>query len=550
MDTRKLLAIVAVAIVVIAGIAVVVMPKGNGNSGKTTEKSVDTDLDSMTWEEILDEANGQTVNLGLKPSDKAKRFYDGWFSGYLKDNYNITINLGTQNGLKCSAADYDAMSSGGTPKYDMYWLGVSGYGAYIDKIYWTEDWKAPLPDAKIYLSDGTDAQISYLMTGDSSSYIGNEIEFTGGQLAYCYNEELEDPTIGYDVVKLTYDGVTKTIKLSTTGSNSLIWANAEEGTYKSTAVTSFIKPLSKSSYSVKYGLPTDYTELYKWMQIWPGQFTYCDPQPASSSYYIGYSFIYGALYELKWKTEPTSTVAGSGWTDVGDHAAIVARATTVDNRLSEIYTQTNGDQESFLAAFNKEFGYIYEYLDSIEPYVTKKDSKPWYPTKSDDVTSKMIGYADGESIPQDGTVMLTYYARSSMYPDLAAGSTQFETGLYQMKTSIKEQYCWTINKESKSKAACMVISNACCLPEVQAKRAELTGETINLDFEKWADSLGGKDSKEYKAAYEEKFGFIENVWSTKPYSYIEPSKLAETGVDANPSKYYQLLGADWKSKYL
>ncbi len=549
-DRTKLLAIIAVVIVVVAGITIAVMPKGNNDSPKTVTKTVDKDLGSMTWEEILEEAQGQTVNLGLKPSDKAKRFYDGWFSGYLKENYGIIINMGTQNGLKCSAADYDAMTSGGAPKYDMYWLGVSGYGAYIDKIYWTDDWKAPLPDAKTYLQDGTDAQISYLLYGDSSKYVGNEIEFTGGQLAYCYNYNLEDPTIGYDKVKLTYGNAVKTVTLSATGSDTLAWDSAETGTYKSTAVTTFLKGLSKDSYTVKYGLPTNYTELFEWMKIWPGQFTYCDPQPTSSSYYIGYSFIYGALYELKWETEPTSTAAGSGWTDVGNHDAITARAVTIDNRLAEIYTNAKGDQTEFLKAFNSEFGYIYEYLSDIEPYITQKDSKAWYPAKSDDVTSMMIGYADGESIPQNGTVMLTYYARSSMYPDLAAGSTQFETGLYQMKTSIKEQYCWTINKDSKSKAACMVICNACCLPEVQAKRAELTGETINLDFDKWATTLGGKDSDSYKTAYAEKFGFIKDVWGTKPYSFVEPSELAGTAVDANPSKYYSLLGADWKDKYL
>ena len=548
LDSRKIIAVVVIAIVVIAAIAIIAIPKNGGNDGPKTPKSVDTDLADMTWEEILEEAKGQTVVLGLKPSDKATRFYDGWFSSYLKEKYDITIIMGTMNGLKSAAADYDAMMSGGAPKHDMYWLGVSGYGAYKDTVYWGEDWKAPMPDAKKYLSDGTDAQISYLLYGDSAHYVGNEIEFTGGQLAYCYNNQLEDPELGYNIVKLTKGNEVKTVTLSTDGADEMEWETADVGTYTSTAVTALLK--ADGEIDARYGLPLNFTELYEWMQIWPGQFTYCDPQPKSSSYYIGYSFIYGALYELDWAVAPSGSTPGMGWVDVGDHDAIAKRALTVDSKLAEIYQSAKGDQAKFLEGFDREFGYIYEYLDDIEPYITQKDGKAWYPNKSDDVTAMMIGYNGGEEIPQNGTVMLTYYARSSMYPDMATGSTKFDTGLYQMKTSIYEQYCWTICKESKSKAACIVICNECCLPEVQAKRMELTGETINLDFDKWATSLGGKDSAAYKQAYKQYFGFIEDVWSDKPYSYIEPSELADTAVDANPSKYYDMLGAEWKYRYL
>ena len=538
LDTKKLVVVILAFVLMASAIVYLALPKDSNNP--YTGKTIANDgLDGMEWSDIMAEAQGQSVHLSFYPDSYNKRFFDEALIPAAK-SYGINVTYGDLLGYQGAAADADAMAQGGKPTYDMYWMGVSGYMAFKNNVWWTDDWKAVVPNT-IYLSDETDAQVSYALNGDTTKYVGDEIEFSGGQLMFMYNHDLEDPTLDYDRVKLKVgSGAAKTFMLDKDGLGTFDYNNTTVK-YKSTALTNYLKAQT-GTYDVKYGLPNNYSELFAWAEIWPGQFTYCNPQPtaANMSYYIGYSFVYGALYELTWENETTKT----GWKIYTDKT-IKERAAEIDVRLQQIRT-ANPTDAAFIAAFDAEFGYLYNYLDDLDPLVMKVEGKAWYAEVSNFIYQKMIGYRGNETIPQNGTAMLSYTVVSSQYPRL--GDAGMNTGIYSMDTSIMEQYCWTINKQSQSKAAALVVANLLCDPQMQTEWYRITGEITNIDLQKYTDLLGGTGSPRYEAQYEKYFAFMDD-WKDKDWAYIDPADLVKTAIDANPSKYYGQLGADWASRY-
>ena len=541
LGTKKIIVVILAFALMASAIVYLALPESNDSyDGKRIGEE---GLDGMSWSDIMAEARGQSVNLSYYPDEYNQRFFDEALIPAAK-NYGINVTYGPDLGYIGAMNDADAMKSGGQPKYDMYWMGVSGYMAFKDSVWWTEDWKSVVPNTML-LPDGTDAQVSYALYGDATKYVGNQIEFSGGQLVFFYNNDLESPDIEYNQVTLKVgSGAKKTYTLATDGADTFVLDMTTP--VKSSALTAYLKTLNSGTYDVQYGLPNNYSELFEWAKIWPGQFTYINPHYSSTSYYIGYSFVYGAIYELDWASKGPNT----GWAKYsGD---IKARAATVDNDLAALWTEANGDGTEFNKLFERDFGYLYAYLDDIDGYVMKVEGNAWYPKLSTELYQKMIGYRGNETIPQNGTAMLSYTVVTSQIPRLGDDNANagFASGIYSMETSIMEQYDWTINKNSNSKAACLVIANLLLDPEMQAEWYRITGEITNLDLDKYIDLLGGVGSERYKAQYEKYFAFID-AWKAaqKEWAFIDPADLKNTAIDANPSKYYIPLGAAWLTKY-
>lgn len=544
LDTKKIAAISIVFVLLIAGMTFLIWPKENVSA--YSGPSVDADLDSMTWADILKEAQGQTVCLSFYRSTLNDKFFDETLIP-LAATYGVTVTYGDDLGYIGAMND---AKSGGTPKYDMYWMGISGYEAFTS-IWWDEDWKSVVPNS-IFLSDATDSQVSYAVTGNASGYVGNQIEWSGGQLTLLYNAACESQELAYNAMELSKGTETKTITLMAgTESKTHVWSDIVSGnTYAINDVMALLN--SDKSIDVVYGLPNDYAQLYDWAQIYPGQFTYPDVRGGHNSYYVGYSIMYGAGYELAWDASKESwticTDPGAYYydeytdgVDTDDASAVkTAYAAWIDQQTEEIGKNPEGLHD-FL-------GYLYIYLDELDDYVCKVDGKSWYAEYFSEITNKMVGYNSDETRINDKTVMLTYAVTASMVP--SSTTLPYEVGMYCMETSVHEQYCWTINSQSKSKAGSMVVANLLNDPYVQAKLYETTGLIPNIDLAKYVEYLGGEDSAYYKAQYERYYSFIEE-WASDPkfaQMFISPERLAETKVDANLSKFYIILGELWATE--
>jgi|GEM_PF-4576269 ABC-type uncharacterized transport system, periplasmic component len=532
MDNKKI-AVVLVAFALMAA-AVVYLALPDAKEGGYSGSTVDDDLSDMSWQDILAEAKGQNVHLSFYQDQYNNQFFDEVLIPAAK-RLGVNVTYGADLGYIGAMKDSGAMADGGKPTYDMYWMGVSGY-VNFQSIWWADDWKSVIPNV-IYLPENTDEQVSYAINSTLDGYVGNEIQFSGGQLVMIYNHDTESPDVEYNQVKLTGpDNTVYIVDLDDSSTTAMTWANAGTGTFKSTELVNFLKSTEGRTYKdVKFGLPADYDEVFKWAKIYPGQFTYCDPTWDATSYYIGYSFMYGALYELDWNFDKSGWVTYSG--DIKARAkAIDADLATLGTGLAAAFSTTAGSEGKY--------GYLFKYLDALDPYVHKQDSKSWYPTLSNDLYRKMIGYSGNPALPETGSVMLAYSVVTSQYNRLTDAG--FNTGIYSLDTSIMEQYCWTINKESNSKAGALVVANLLQDPEMQAQWYQITGEIVNLDLEKYQQLLGKGTTHYYEDQYNKNFGFLDD-WATseQSWAYLDPEELSKTAVGANPSKYYITLGGIW-----
>ena len=91
LNNRSLLAIVVVAVLVIAAVAgAITVVNNNNNDSSKKDYRVDTDVGSMTWNQILDEAKGQTVYFGFYIDEYTIK----WMDNYLVPEaakYGVTL---------------------------------------------------------------------------------------------------------------------------------------------------------------------------------------------------------------------------------------------------------------------------------------------------------------------------------------------------------------------------------------------------------------------------------------------------------------------------
>lgn len=406
----------------IAAIMVLALLMGMGVfAAAETPKSVETDLADMTWEEILEEAKGQDVVLNVYDADTQVAKY--WNSiAKLAEDYDIDVTLVSETADTDARmiADYEA---GDVASYDMSW----GYYGYAFK---------PFHDAGLVWGNDGNQWVSYLPNIRYVDYDTNTYQYDCG-LPVNY---MQSPLMGLTPML---------IYLSTGYDASLAWdetRTAEDG-------------------SVICGLFHNLSELYQWVQLYPGRFTYLDL--AGSGAFHGKCFVKSVIYEL-------CDDGNGGWMPVYDEADDMAtRYAKIEANAQQWYEWVNSDEASE-EAFAERAGYVWAYLNDIEPYLLQGDAGALYGSDA----YAMADYVNSGVLATSFTTSFSISPKLQNDPSYLSGAGQ----AYMMQTSVFAADFMIIAKNSDSKAACMVLANLMLEPRVQADGFALTGNTYNLDM--------------------------------------------------------------------
>jgi ABC-type uncharacterized transport system YnjBCD substrate-binding protein len=215
-----------------------------------------------------------------------------------------------------------------------------------------------------------------------------------------------------------------------------------------------------------YGLPHSLTELSLWVKKYPGKFTYLDL--LGNGGFHGKQFVTSALYEL------TDDGAG-GWKAVYDEGDDVAARSEKIQKNAEEWNAWATSDEANEEAFTEKAGYVWAYFNELEPNLFQGDSGAHYGADAYD----MISHVNA------GDIAVSFTTCISIYPKTQSDPSYLPQGhLYLMETSVGYSDFAVISKNSKHKAAAMVLCNLLLEPEVNAKVTAVTGNAYNLDLTK------------------------------------------------------------------
>ena len=399
-------------------------------------KSVETDLADMTWDEILEEAKGQSVALNVYNADaQVAKYWDA--IAEMAEDYGIDVTIVSETADTDARmiADYQA---GGPASYDMTW----GYYGGTFKAY---------NDAGLLWGDNNEQWVKYL---PNSKYIDWESS------TYAYDCGL--PT-NYMVSPLM--GLTPMlIYLSTNYDASLAWDESRTAGDGSTV----------------YGLFHDLTELYQWVQLHPGKFTYLDL--AGSGAFHGRCFLLSALYEL-------TGDGNGGWKSVFEASDDMAARYAKIEENAQMWYDWMAAGEASQEAFVEKAGYLWAYLNDLEPYLLQGDNGAVYGADA----YAMADYVNAGTLATSFTTSFSISPKIQNDPSYLKGAGQ----AYMMQTSVFAADFMLITKNSQSKAACMVLANLMLDPKVQADGFAVTGNTYNLDL----DKLEAEDAAYFEAVF-------------------------------------------------
>jgi ABC-type uncharacterized transport system YnjBCD substrate-binding protein len=397
---------------------------GSSDGAAAPEKSVETNLADMTWEEILAEAGGDTVTFcawGSGGADAMVQQYWEYVRQRARDDYNITVEYveDTAENEQRFVSDYENNIDA---TVDMFW-GASGsiqpMGA--KGALWGDggnQWVKKLPNSEYLDWNAIDVLYNGTMPTD-----GYQAQFMKVTPAMVYAADKYDAALNWD------------------GSRT------ESG-------------------AVVYGLPHNLTELSLWVKKYPGNFTYLDL--LGNGGFHGKQFVTSALYEL--------TDDGSGgWKAVYDETD------GADARFEKI--QKNAEEWNAWAvsdaagedAFIEKAGYVWAYFNELEPDLFQGDSGAYYGADAYD----MISHVNA------GDIAVSFTTCVSIYPKTQSDPSYLPEGqLYLMETSVGYPDFVVISKNSRHKAAAMALCNLLLEPEVNAEVTAVTGNAYNLDLTK------------------------------------------------------------------
>lgn len=572
MNNRSVLAIAVVAILIIAAVAgAVVIVNNNKDSGK--DYKVDTDVENMSWDQILQEAKGQKVYFGFYVDE----YTIDWMDNYLVPEaakYGVTLEYDPyfwDASIILNEYKNGMTTSGGT--YDIIWGGSSTVAYFLDNqekvdLTFKGDWVSKMESSK-YLPDSADEIWEYTyesVTGKEYSRSDCAVAtFTTGVTTLLYNQDFSVDTvvIGNVVVKVPYDVVTVYntdgsvkgfIKVATADSDSKVTKtayNSGDVTIKASDVTSseYLKTATfgdvydltsvrnavknANSGSVKgviaYGLPGNFTELCDWTKIYKGQYTY--PSPSGSASFHTTLLMDAMVYELTWADQKNKT----GWTAVTDDMVWeidgkkVTHKEYIDYQMKSV---TSADEYYEVA------GYLMNYLKEIEPYC---DTSLGHYDSSviGTLNHKLVGYGTNAGDFNDETLLIGYTVCPS-YVQRAA--SEFETqgvniGVIKLETACSEDYTLQIPCNASSKAGAIVVASLINSPYLQGKIYEKAGNAYNIDVNKLS-------ADEYK----ENFSFIGDWEKEQSGKYIDPEELSENRYADCLSSKVSYLKEMWKNK--
>ncbi|MDR1329914.1 MAG: hypothetical protein LBK23_09975 [Oscillospiraceae bacterium] len=406
------------------GGAVTEAPGGAAQSPDAV-KSVETDLADMTWDEILAEADGDTVTFcawGSGGADAMVQQYWEYIKTRAKEDYNITIEYveDTAENEQRFVADYE---NGIGATIDMFW-GASGSIAPMGAsgALWGDDgngWVKALPNSANL--DWNAADVLYNGTMPTDGY---QAQFMKVTPAMVYAADKYDAALTWDETR------------------------AEGG-------------------ATVYGLPHNLTELSEWVKKYPGKFTYLDL--LGSGGFHGKQFVTSALYEL------TDDGAG-GWTAVYDEADdAAARSAKIQAHAEEWNAWATVTSIASEETFIEKAGYVWAYFNELEPNLLQGDAGAYYGADAYDMISRVNA----------GDLAVSFTTCVSIYPKTQSDPSYLPQGrLYLMETSVGYPDFVVVSKNSARKAAAMTLCNLLMEPEANARVTAVTGNAYNLDLTK------------------------------------------------------------------
>ena len=295
--------------------------------------SVESDLASMSWEDILAEAKGQTVTFLAWGSGGADPFVQQWWDKLAEDckeKYDVTIEYSEFDQAEYAKITTD-LENGSEATYDLFWytgamtapIRAAGAGVFGNK------WVEKLDNYK-YL----DPANNYVTFDGAADTNGEEAPFQGLNPSLVYSTDLWDHTIGWDQEK---DG--------------------------------------------KKGLPTNFTELASWCAANPGKFSYMDLTGKGS--FHGLFFLKAILAEL-------TSDGNGGWKAVYDEADDAkTRRQKIEANIEDWYTWSNGADASE-EAFYEKADYLWAFLNEIKPNLLQGDGGPAYMETAPDMMQRVM----------------------------------------------------------------------------------------------------------------------------------------------------------------
>lgn len=513
MDVTKIVAIGIAVIMASVAVGVIII---NNNDDKESSDF----MEFNTWDDVLNDARGQTVSLGFYMTMDPAINQSFWphMQKEMKDKYGITVtcdNTGyTGYGPVAANASVAEIEAGKTSNgsYDLIWGDTSAYSAmtkngqnyeYVFSKTNSEgkQWAQLLPNAYL-LKDGSEATISSQFPGYAS---GSALNFSNGQTMFVYNKDFntESVVLGGETVKVPYDcvivygadkSVAGVIKVAsdddasaqtfTVGSQKLLseqtkaafesaWGDCTTA-YKIKSVRDVLA-FGGAKGVISYGIPTTFSDLAGWVKIYKGQFTYPDFNNAAAVFHTNL-LVQAAIYELTWD-------GNGGWKAADDRAA---NAESVNNALKDVKSTED---------FAKKFGYVYNYLNEIEPYLM-----PYVDTGTiTGYNAKMVGNGTTDRDYRDGTIMLALTTCTSIDSRVDPGSGHcivagysYNAGTFSMSTGCYSDYYCFIPSNSSHVSAAMVVANWLLDPDTQFRFYTQTGNGFNIDTTKEIRSPTGE----------------------------------------------------------
>ena len=280
--------------------------------------SVETDLASMSWDDIMAEGKGQAVTFLAWGAGGADPYVQQWWEHLTEDvksKYDIELTCVEQDEAETQKLTTD-IESGLDATYDMFWgLGSSMTNLRgLDGLWGGNAWVTKLP-----------------------------------------NYQYLDPSNNF----VTFDGVTD--------------INGEETPFQGlnpSLVCSLNSWDPSLPYTEEKGIFHNFSELAEWVKLHPGQFTYMDPTGAGAFHSM--SFFKEALAEL-------TSDGNGGWKTVYDEGDDVAtRRQKIQANIDDWYawgTSAEASEEAFV----EKADYLWAFLNEIKPNLKQGDGGVMYP---------------------------------------------------------------------------------------------------------------------------------------------------------------------------
>ena len=293
--------------------------KSDDAADDAKQLTVETDLADMTWDQVLEEAKGQTVTFCAWDTDVMVKQWWDYLAEEMKEKYDITLQYVPDDAANEEKILTD-IQNGSTATIDLFWgmgAATAKYRAEENGVF--SNWVSALPNS------------AYLDQND------NRNTFDG--TANTDNEESPFQTLNPSLV-FSADK----------WDLSLPWDGEKDG---------------------KKGLFHNFTELASWVQLNPGQFTYMDLN--GSGTFHSKCFLKAILADL-------TDDGNGGWKAVYDesddaetrHAKILAH----NEEWSEWLASSEASEEAFI----EKASYLWAYLNDLTPYLLQGDNGALYPS--------------------------------------------------------------------------------------------------------------------------------------------------------------------------